>query len=144
MKTMGSRSATELLQLPVQLFGIGLGRPVDLLLDPAAWRVLGFVVHCGDEILRFLPSAAADLHEGEIAVSSALLLLEDVDFYRSRARSMRALVGAPVTSMGYEVGELSDVLVAAAGTVDALLVAQDAQIRRIEPAGARIGYVAAA
>ena len=49
-----------------------------------------------------------------------------------------------MTSMGYGVGELSDVLVAAAGTVDALLVAQDAQIRRIEPAGARIGYVAAA
>jgi hypothetical protein len=144
MKTMGSRSATELLQLPVQLSGIGLGRPVDLLLDPAAWRVLGFVVLCGDESLRFLAYAAADPHEDEIAVSSALLLLEDVDFYRSRARSMRALVGAPVVSTGHEVGELRDVLVSASGTVDALLVAQHEQIRQVEAAGARIGYVAAA
>jgi hypothetical protein len=141
---MGSRSATELLQLPVQLHGIGLGRPVDLMLDPVAWRVLGFLVLCGDDSLRFLAYAAADSHENEIAVSSALLLLEDVDFYRSRARSMRALAGARVVSTGHEVGELRDVLISAAGSVDVLLVEQHGEIREIEPTGARIGYAAAA
>ncbi len=65
---MGSRSATELLQLPVQLHGIRLGRPVDLLLDPAEWRALGFVVLCGDESSRFLVFAAADLREDAIEV----------------------------------------------------------------------------
>ena len=54
MESMGSRSATELLQLPVQLHGIRLGRPVDLLFDPTEWRALGFVVLCGDESRRFL------------------------------------------------------------------------------------------
>jgi hypothetical protein len=105
---MGSRSATELLQLPVQLNGIRLGRPVDLLLDPAEWRALGFVVLCGDESLRFLVFAAADLQEDAIEVTSALLLLEDVDFYRDRSRSLRGLLG----------GELRDVRVAPDGSVE--------------------------
>ena len=105
---MGSRSATELLQLPVELHGIRLGRPVDLLLDPTEWRALGFVVRCGDESSRFLVFAAADLREDAIEVTSALLLLEDVDFYRDRSRSLRDLIG----------GELRDVLVAPDGSVE--------------------------
>ena len=75
---MGSRSATELLQLPVRLHGIRLGRPVDLLLDPFEWRAIGLVILCGDESSRFLVFAAADLLEAAIDVSSAFLLLEDV------------------------------------------------------------------
>jgi hypothetical protein len=109
MESMGPRSATELLQLPVQLHGIRLGRPVDLLLDPTEWRVLGFVVLCPDESSRFLALAAADLHEDTIEVSSALLLLEDVDFYRDRSQSLRDLLG----------GELRDLLVAPDGSVEA-------------------------
>jgi len=105
---MGSRSAAELLQLPVELHGIRLGRPVDLLLDPAEWRVLGFVVLCGDESSRFLVFAAADVREDAIEVTSALLLLEDVDFYRDRSRSLRDVLG----------GELGDVLVAPDGSVE--------------------------
>jgi hypothetical protein len=108
---MGSRSATELLQLPVQLHGIRLGRPVDLLLDPAERRALGFVVLCRDESTRFLAFAAADLREDAIVVSSALLLLEDVDFYRDRSRSLRDLLG----------GELRDLLVNPDGSVEALV-----------------------
>ena len=84
---MRSRPATELLRLPVRLRGIRLGRPIDLLLDPVEWRALGFVVHCGDESSRFLVFAAADLLEDAIEVSSVLLLLEDVGFYRDRSRS---------------------------------------------------------
>jgi hypothetical protein len=94
---MGSRSATELLQLPVQLHGIRLGRPVDLLLDPEEWRAVGFVVLCGDETSRFLVFAAADVGDEAIELSSALVLLEDVEFYRNG---------------------LSDLLVAPDGTVE--------------------------
>jgi hypothetical protein len=89
---MGSRSATELLQLPVQLHGIRLGRPVDLLLDPVEWRALGFVVLCGDESSRFLVYAAADVRDDAIELRSALVLLEDVEFYRQRSRSARELL----------------------------------------------------
>ena len=105
---MGSRSATELLQLPVQLHGIRLGRPVDLLLDPTDWRALGFVVLCGDESSRFLVFAAADLTEDAIDLPSALVLLEDVEFYRNRSRSLRDLLG----------GEVGDLLVSPDGRVD--------------------------
>jgi hypothetical protein len=111
MVTMGSRSATELLQLPVQLHGIRLGRPVDLLLDPVEWRALGFVVLCGDESSRFLVFAAADLREDAIHVSSALVLLDGVDFYRDRSRSLRDLLRG---------GELLDLLVASDGSAEAV------------------------
>ncbi len=60
---MGSRSAAELLQLPVQLHGIHFGRPIDVLLDTAEWRALGFVMLCGDESRCFLVFAATDLQE---------------------------------------------------------------------------------
>ena len=110
MEPMGSRSATELLQLPVQLHGIRIGRPVDLLLDPADWRALGFVVLCRDESSRFLVFAAADVREDAIELASALVLLEDVDFYRDRSRSLRDLLG----------GELRDLLVASDGSVEAV------------------------
>jgi len=121
---MGSRSATELLQLPVRLNGIRLGRPVDLLLDPAEWRALGLVVLCGDGSSRFLVFAAADVREDAIDVSSALLLLDDVEFYRGRSRSLRDLLGA----------ELRDLLVTRGGSVEALVVERDGIVQQIEPA----------
>ena len=120
---MGSRPATELLQLPVRLHGIRLGQPVDLLLDPVEWRALGFVVHCGDEGSRFLVFAAADLLEDAIDVSSVLLLLEDVGFYRDRSRSLRDLLG----------DELRDLLVGPDGSIEALVVERDGVVQEIEP-----------
>ena len=131
---MGSRSATELLQLPVQLHGIRLGRPVDLLLDASEWRALGFVVLCGDESLRFLVFAAADLEEDAVRVSSALLLLEHLDFYRDRSRSLRGILGGDVVDGRDELGELCDLLVAPDGSVEALLVEQDDDVREVRPA----------
>ena len=120
---MGSRPATELLRLPVRLRGIRLGRPIDLLLDPVEWRALGFVVHCGDEGSRFLVFAAADLLEDAIEVSSVLLLLEDVGFYRDRSRSLRDLLG----------DELRDLLVTPDGRVEALVVERDGVVQVTEP-----------
>jgi hypothetical protein len=141
---MGSRSAIELLQLPVQLQNIRLGRPVDLLLDAKAWRVLGFVVLCGDESLRFLAYAAAEPRADEIAVPSALLLLEDVEFYRRRSRSLRALLGAAVATDGRAAGLLHDMTVARDGNVGSLLVVENGAVREVEPDGARIELAPAA
>jgi uncharacterized protein YrrD len=141
---MRARSSMELLQLPVQVQGIRLGRPVDLLLDAKAWRVLGFVVLCGDESLRFLAHPAAELRADEIAVPSALLLLEDVEFYRRRSRSLRSLLGAPVASRGRAVGLLHDLVVGDDGDVASLLVAQDGAVAEVEPAGAQIELAPAA
>jgi hypothetical protein len=124
---MGSRSATELLQLPVQLNGIRLGRPVDLLLDSEEWRALGFVVLCGDQSLRFLVFAAADVEAGAIRVSSALMLLEDVEFYRARSRSLRELL---------KPGEVRDLVLAPDGVVDALLLpdGSSVEVDQVSPA----------
>jgi hypothetical protein len=141
---MGSRSAIELLLLPVRLQEIRLGRPVDVLLDADAWRVLGFVVRCGDESERFLAYAAADPRQDEIAVTSALLLLDDVDFYRGRSRSLRALLGGVVVAAQHELGALRDLLIAPDGTIVELMVEQDGAMREVAPAGLRIGYVSAA
>ncbi len=120
MEGMGSKYATELLQLPVQLRGIRLGQPVDLLHAAAAWRVLGFVVLCGDDVERFLPFAAAEPAAEEVSAPSALLLLEDVDFYRQRGRSLRALLGSEIDG-----GSLLDVLLADDGTVTRLVTGPD-------------------
>jgi hypothetical protein len=136
---MGSRPATELLQLPVLLRGIRLGRPVDLLLDADEWRALGFVVLCGDESLRFLVFAAADLEADEIKVPSALLLLEDLTFYRERSRSLRGILGGEVTSGPEELGTLRDLVLAPGGSVEALVVADDRVVREVPPTSTRVG-----
>jgi hypothetical protein len=138
---MAPRSATQLLQLPVELHGIRLGHPVDVLLAPSAWRALGFLVLCGDASERFLVYATSDPGETEIAVSSALLLLEDVDFYRERSRSLRGLLGSLVSSGGRELGELRDLLVGRDGLVESLVVEQEAALREVEPADLRIESV---
>ena len=80
------------MQLPVTLHGIRLGRCVEVVLDDTledgAERVVGVVVLCGDSAERFLVLDTADVKDGAITVRSALLLLEDVDFYRQRGKSL--------------------------------------------------------
>ena len=132
---MGSRSAIELLQLPVQLHGIRLGQPVDVLLDASGSRALGLVVHCGDDSDRFLAYAAADPGGEEIAVPSALLLLEDVAFYLARSRSLRAVLGASVAAGDRELGELRDVLLAHDGRIETLVVERDGERRELSSEG---------
>jgi hypothetical protein len=117
MASMGPRSATELLQLPVQLHGIRLGRPVDVLLDLDEWRALGFVVLCGDGSCRFLVFAAVDLQGDAIVLRSALMLLEDVEFYRARSRSLRDLLG----------GELRDLLLTPDGHVEEIVMEPESE-----------------
>src|SRR5690348_10570140 len=128
---MGSLSAAASLHLRIELHGIQLGRPTDLLLDIDAWQVLGFVAHCGDESVRFLPYAAAQPTEEEINVGSALMLLEDVEFYEKRGVSFRSLVGGEVGRKG----TLRDLYIGAGGVVTELEVERDGVLRRVPAAG---------
>src|SRR6185437_13161935 len=100
---MGSYSAASALQQSVRLRGIALGRPIDLLLDLNRRHVVGFVVRCRDESVRFLPYGASQLGPEEIAVQSPLMLLEDVAFYRERGVSFRSLLGGDVEQGGRSV-----------------------------------------
>jgi hypothetical protein len=131
---MGSLSAAASLRLPVRLHGIQLGRPTDLLVDVESWHVVGFVVRCGDESVRFLPWAASQPTTDEIAVGSALMLLEDVAFYERRSVSFRSIVGGAIP-LG---GVLRDVYIGDAGAVTELEIERDGELRRIPPAGTRV------
>jgi hypothetical protein len=129
---MGSLSAAASLQRPVRLRGIQLGRPVDLLLDLDAWNVLGFVVLCGDESRRFLPFAACQVLDEEIAVGSALTLLEDAGFYERRGVSFRSLLGTELSG-----GLVRDLDLDASGHVVGLTVERDGE-RVPAPVPARV------
>ena len=93
---MRGRPAEELLRLPVRVRGIQLGRPADLIVDRNAERVLGLDVLCGDHVHRFLPISAVTVRDDELAVSSALTMLDESElaFYRSRATTLSELRGA--------------------------------------------------
>jgi hypothetical protein len=129
---MGSLSAAVSLQRPVRLRGIQLGRPVDLLVDLDAWNVLGFVVLCGDESRRFLPFAACQVLDDEIAVGSALMLLEDAAFYERKGVSFRSLLGTELSG-----GLVRDLRLNAAGHVVELTVERDGE-RVPAPVPARV------
>ena len=136
---MGSLSAVAALQLPVRLHGEKLGQPVDVLLDTHAWRALGFVVLCNDESLRFLPVAASQPGDDEIAVASALLLLDDVGFYRSRTSSLRELLGGRVERSGRTAGVLRDLLLGRSGAVTELELGRGGSLLRVPAAGSVVG-----
>ena len=95
---MRGLTGDELLRRPVQLRGIQLGRPVDLLLHPQEPQALGLDVLCGDERHRFLPLSAVEVREGHVEASSPLVLLDlrDDSFYRREARSLGAMRGRAV------------------------------------------------
>lgn len=117
-------SAEALLRRPVRLRGIKLGHPVDLVLDREPLRVIGVEVLCGDETRRFLPLGAARVREDEIAVASALLLLQepDLSFYRRRGTTLSELRGRQVERRGRELGVLRDVVLEGSGAISALVV----------------------
>lgn len=126
---MSGLRGSQLLRLPVRTNGIGLGRPVDLILDLPGTHVVGFDVLCGDDVHRFLPLAACVVRDSEVHVESALMLLDDVglSFYRERGRPLRLLRGAPVTLAGATIGPLEDVVLDAHGAVCAYVVADTAE-----------------
>jgi hypothetical protein len=129
-----SERGTSLLQLPVRMRGIQLGRPTDVLLDVENWQVLGFVVRCGDEATRFLPLAACQVGEDAIHVQSPLMLLEDVAFYEKRGASFRSLLNGAVGTHG----ALVDVVVGPSGGVTDLEVEQGGARDLVPAAGQRV------
>jgi hypothetical protein len=84
---------TELLALPVRLHGIELGTVTEALVDREDDRVVGFEIHCGDDAQRFVPFAVVEVRPGEIALGSALTLIDerDIGFYRTRSRRVADL-----------------------------------------------------
>lgn len=130
---MGSLSAAGVLQQPVSLQGIELGRPVDLLVETETWRALGFVVHCRDESERFLPYIASQPGDKEILVGSALMLLDDVAFYAKRGVSFRSLLDGAVGG-----GVLRDLFITRDGLVTELEIERGDGVERIPAAGARV------
>ena len=111
-------SADTLLGLPVRLHGIRLGRPVDVVLEPSSLRTVGLQVRCGDGVDRFVPLPAARIRPDEIAVRSALMLLDEgnLAFYTSRGLTFRTVRGSTVTRGGRMVGELEDIVLASDGS----------------------------
>jgi hypothetical protein len=110
---MRGLSTAELLKLPVRLHGIQLGRPLDALVDAAEDRIIGFEIICGDETKRFLPFAVVEVRDDEIAVQSALTLIDerDLDFYLHRSRRLSEL-GYPSARID-EAGVIHEALSAA-------------------------------
>ena len=101
-----------------------MGRAVDLILDPRQGRALGIDVLCLDDVHRFLPLAAAEMDGHEIRLTSRFALLDDsgFDFYRDRTSTLRALRGSHVGKAGDDLGTLRDVVVSAAGDIEAFVV----------------------
>jgi hypothetical protein len=128
---MGSMVSADVLSLPVRMQGIGLGRSVELIVDVDVRRVLGFEVRCGDETHRFLPLAAAHVHDDQIAIASPLTLLDELAFYRARGHGLGALRGARVANAGGEAGTLRDVVFEDDGAIRELVVATPSGERRV-------------
>jgi hypothetical protein len=88
----GRMNGVDLLNKPVAVRGIELGRVVDVILDESGKRPIGLDVLCGDGAQRFVPFATVRVDAEEIEVDSPLTILdgEHLDFYRSRGRALRS------------------------------------------------------
>jgi uncharacterized protein YrrD len=112
---------------PVCYADIRLGVVVDVLLDDALRRVLGFDVLCGDRAHRYLPLAACDVEEDTISVGSALVLMrQELDFYRNRGRALTAIRGFPLRRSGRTLGTVLDLVFASDGELRGVVVETNA------------------
>jgi hypothetical protein len=120
----GGLRGDAVLHLPVRARGIELGRPMDIVLDLPGGRAVGIEVFCGDKRRRFLPLAAARIEQDRIAVTSALILLDDLgaEFYRERADALADLRGQEVELGGRRIGPLVDVVLGPDGKLRAYVV----------------------
>ena len=81
----------QLLQRPVSLHGVRVGRVVDVILESSEGRPMGLEVRCLDGRHRFLPMAAATPTCAEVVIDSPFALLEtdELEFYRQCGVSLR-------------------------------------------------------
>jgi len=140
---MGSLSAAGLVGVPVRHNGILLGRSSDLVLDAGGRRILGFLVEGGDDAARFLPYAASQPASDEVAVGSALMLLDDVSFYRKHGVLFRSLLGTEIERENVPVGALIDMHVGRTGDVTELEVELGGVRSRVPAAGSSFAATAA-
>ena len=112
----------ELLKLPVRLHGIELARAIDLVVDIPAGRAVGLELRCGDGVHRFLPLGAATVDTAEIALDSALAVVDDGAYYLDHGRRLHDLRGTAVTSDGRQEGPLEDVVLDGEGAIVQLVV----------------------
>jgi uncharacterized protein YrrD len=119
----GGLRASAVESRPVCYADIRLGVVVDVLLDDELQRVLGFDVLCGDRAHRYLPLPACEILESSIAVPSALVLMrQELDFYRQRARALTAVRGFPARRRGRALGTVVDLVFAPNGELVELVV----------------------
>jgi uncharacterized protein YrrD len=130
----GGLRASAVESRPVCYADIRLGVVVDVLLDDELKRVLGFDVLCGDRAHRYLPLAACELQETTIAVPSALVLMrQELDFYRQRARALTAVRGFPVRRRGTALGTVVDLVFTLDGELLELVLESDDGYATAEP-----------
>ena len=130
----GGLRATAVESRPVCFADIRLGIVVDVLLDDALERVLGFDVLCGDRAHRYLPLPACEVRETAVTVPSALVLMrQELDFYRQRARAFTALRGFPARRGAREVGTVSDLVFGADGSLIELELDTDGRTESVAP-----------
>jgi len=130
----GGLRASAVESRPVSYADIRLGVVVDVLLDDELRRVLGFDVLCGDRQHRYLPLAACELREDTIAVPSALVLMkQELDFYRQRARALTAVRGFPVRLRGMALGTVVDLVFAEDGELRELVLETEDGVATTEP-----------
>ena len=119
----GGLRASAVEARPVCYADIRLGVVVDVLFDDELRRVLGFDVLCGDRAHRYLPLAACEILAESIAVRSALVLMrQELDFYRRRARALTAVRGFPARRRGRALGTVVDLVFASNGELVELVV----------------------
>ncbi|HSK15757.1 MAG TPA: hypothetical protein VK915_06270 [Gaiellaceae bacterium] len=106
---------------------------MDVLFDRDLVRLTVLDVLCGDGAYRLLPLPAWEIHEGRIAVESALVFVEgNVGFYRAEGRPFTELAGEPVLEHGAVAGSLADILVTGDGEVRRLVVAGPGGRREVD------------
>jgi uncharacterized protein YrrD len=129
----GGLRASAVESRPVCYADIRLGVVVDVLLDDAMQRVLGFDVLCGDRLHRYLPLAACEVRDAAVSVASALVLLrQELDFYRERGRALTAVRGFPVRRGGHSLGTVLDFVFAPDGGLLEVVVETDAGEATVE------------
>jgi hypothetical protein len=113
-----------LLRAPVRLRGIQLGRPVDVIFDRELRRALGFEIHCGDDVRRFLPFSVASYDGDALEIPSSLVLLDahELRFYTERGATFASLRDGTVHRDGRPLGLLGDAKLTANGTIEELVV----------------------
>jgi len=119
-------SAAALLGRTVRWHGIRIGPVAEVILDPAASRLVGFVVACGDGEERFLPVAAAEMLPTHVELVEPLAIGEPeaVAWYRRRGLGLSGLLEGGAERLPAGPPGLGDVLIDDAGAVEAVVPAE--------------------